>query len=94
MTTHGTTSTPPPPVDFSTFILGLASTAFIQMGATPDPSGEPAELNLVMARQTIDIVGLLREKTRGNLTDEEQKLLDALLYDLRLQYVEAQKKVV
>ena len=93
MPTNGTTTSPPtPPVDFSTFILGLASTAFMQMGATPAPEGEPVELNLVLARQTIDIVGLLREKTRGNLTAEEQKLLDALLYDLRLQFVEAQKR--
>jgi hypothetical protein len=80
-----------PPVDFSTFILGLASNAFLQMGVAPDPGGPAVEKNLVLARQTIDIVGLLKEKTRGNLTPEEQQLLDALLYDLRVQFVEAQK---
>jgi hypothetical protein len=79
----------PPPIDFSTFVLSLAQTAMIQLGVVPHPetgerSGDPA-----FARETIDILGMLREKTLGNLSDEEQKFFDALLYDLRMQYVAA-----
>ena len=80
-----------PPVDFSTLLLSLASTAFIQLGRSPEPETGRTEPNLVLARQSIDLLVLLREKTRGNLTVEEQKLLEALLYDLQLQYVEASK---
>jgi hypothetical protein len=80
-----------PPIDFTAFVLGLASTAMIQMGAAPEPETNEVHKNLVLARQTIDLLGMLREKTRGNLTDEEQRFFDALLYDLRLRFVEAQK---
>lgn len=79
----------PPPVDFSTFILSFASTALIQLGAAPHPDSGRIEAAPELARETIDLLGMLREKTRGNLTDEETKLFDALLYDLRMKYVEA-----
>ena len=56
-----------PPLDFTTFVLGLASTAMIQMGAAPEPESGQLQKNLVLARQTVDLLGMLREKTRGNL---------------------------
>ena len=85
-------TTAAPPVDFSTFLLSLASTAFIHLGKAPQPESGRFQTNLVLARQGIEMLTMLREKTRGNLTDEEQKLLEALLYDLRMHFVEAQKE--
>jgi hypothetical protein len=77
-----------PPIDFYTFLFSLGSSAAIHLGDAPHPeSGAPAE-NLLLAKQTIDILGMLEEKTRGNLTPDEAKLLDSLLYDLRLRYVQ------
>ncbi len=81
----------PSPVDFSTFVLGLASNALVQLGAVPDPETGVAARNLVLARQSIDILGVLQDKTRGNLSDEERRLLEAMLYDLRVKFVEAQQ---
>jgi hypothetical protein len=78
----------PPPIDFTTFLVSLASTAMVQLGVEPDPVSGKAEPDPVLARQTIDILGMLREKTRGNLTDDETRLYDALLYDLRMRYVQ------
>jgi hypothetical protein len=83
---------PQPPVDFTTFILSFASTALIQMGAAPDPETNKSDVDLELARQTIDLLGMLREKTRGNLSDEETRIFDAMLYDLRVQFVEFSKK--
>lgn len=82
----------PPPVDFTTFILSLATTALVQMGAAPHPETEQTEANPVLARETINLLGMLREKTRGNLTEDESKFLDALLYDLRVRFVELTRK--
>lgn len=82
---------PQPPLDFTTFILSLASTALIQMGAAPEPETNQVAKNLVLARQTMDVLGMLRDKTRGNLTGEEQKFFDAILHDLRLRFIEASK---
>jgi len=81
-----------PPVDFSTFLLSLASTAFIHLGKAPQPESGRFETNLVLARQGIEMLTMLREKTRGNLAEEENKLLEALLYDLRMHYVQAQQE--
>ena len=81
-----------PDVDFSNFVLSLAATAMVQLGLIPDPeSGQPIEPNLLVARHTIDTLEMLREKTEGNLADDESKLLDGLLYDLRTQFVEKGK---
>ena len=80
-----------PPADFSTFILSLGSSALIHLGEI-EPPGEAAKRHdLPMAKHTIDLLTLLQEKTQSNLTPEEDKLLDSLLYDLRLRYVEALK---
>lgn len=77
-----------PKVDFSTFVLSLGTTALYQMGLVPDPeSGEAAVADTLVAQQTIDTLEMLREKTLGNLSDEERKLIDSLLYELRIKYV-------
>jgi len=80
-----------PPLDFSTLILSMASTAMVQLGAVAGPGGDAPAPDLDAARQAIDILAILEEKTRGNLDDGEQKLLHSLLYDLRVAYVDAQK---
>lgn len=78
-----------PKVDFSTFVLSLATAALYQLGVVPDPaSGAAGEADPLVARQTLETLEMLREKTQGNLTEDERKLIDSLLYDLRLRYVE------
>jgi len=88
----GAAASAAPPVQFTTFLLGLASTGLIHLGETPHPETGKAEKNLVLARQSMDLLSLLREKTSGNLTPEEEKFFDNLLADLRLRYVEASKR--
>ncbi len=76
-------------LSFTTFVVSLASSAAIHFGDLPDPNtGEPAEVNLEGAAQMIDILALLEEKTRGNLTLEERQVLEQVLYELRLRFVE------
>ncbi len=80
---------PKSPIDFYTFILSLGSSVFVHLGEAPNPeTGEPMPANLPVAKQTIDILDMLREKTRGNLTPEEEHFMENLLTDLRLRYVE------
>ena len=82
-----------PSVSFAHFILSLGTTAAIHFGDLPDPStGETGETNLQAASQMIDIIAMLQEKTRGNLEPAESKLLEDLLYDLRLRFVQAQQQ--
>jgi hypothetical protein len=81
-----------PEVTFLGFLMSLAQTAAIHFGDIADPtSGQKAEPNLAAARQMIDVLDLLEEKTRGNLTPEERQVLEQLLYELRLRAVETQK---
>jgi hypothetical protein len=80
------------PVDFSTHILSLASSALIALGKMPAPDGQPHPLDLETARHLIDVLGMLEQKTKGNLDEAEQKLLASLIYDLRVAYVDAQPK--
>jgi hypothetical protein len=82
-----------PGVDFSTFALSLGTSALYHMGLVGDPeSGErAAEPNLPLASQTIDTLAMLETKTRGNLDPEEARLLEGLLYELRMRFVEAGK---
>ena len=81
-----------PAIDLSTFVLSLSTTALYQMGLVPDPrTGARTEPDLIIAQQTIETLEMLREKTRGNLDSEEQKLFDSLLYEIRLRYVELDK---
>jgi uncharacterized protein DUF1844 len=77
-------------LSFTTFVVSLASSAAIHFGDLPDPNtGERAEINLEGAAQMIDILTLLEEKTRGNLTIEERQVLEQVLYELRLRFVDA-----
>ena len=77
-------------LSFTTFVVSLASSAAIHFGDLPDPStGERAAVNLEGAAQMIDILSLLEEKTRGNLTIEERQVLEQILYELRLRFVDA-----
>jgi hypothetical protein len=77
-----------PSIDFYTFVLSLGSSAFVHLGDAPHPEGgKPVPANLPLAKQTIDILDMLREKTRGNLTAEEEHFMESLLTDLRLRYV-------
>jgi hypothetical protein len=80
------------PMDFSTFVLSLASSAMVNLGVVEGPATAKTEPDLVAARQLIDIIGVLEEKTRGNLSESEEKLLKSLLYDLRVQYCDAQQR--
>jgi uncharacterized protein DUF1844 len=78
-------------VTFIGFVLSLAHTAAFHFGDVPDPAtGRNGEANLGAAKQLIDILALLEEKTRGNLTSDEQQLLETVLYELRLRFIEAQ----
>jgi hypothetical protein len=74
---------------FVSFVLSLASSAAIHFGDIPDPSGDKSEPNLEGAAQMIEILGLLEEKTRGNLTAEERQLLEQVLYELRMRFVQS-----
>jgi len=80
-----------PPLDFSTFILSLGNTALFQLGFIKPPDAPEATKDLQGARQTIDIIALLEEKTRGNLTDQEKRIITETLFQLRLAFVEASK---
>jgi len=81
------------PIDFSTFVLSLATTAMANLGEVPDPAtGKPAE-NLDAAQQIIDILTMLQAKTRGNLEPDEDDLIENLLYELRMKYL-AKAKVI
>jgi hypothetical protein len=77
---------------FSRFIVSLATTAAVHFGDLPDPAtDERGEPNLPAARQMIELIELLQKKTTGNLSPAEAKLIDDLLYELRLRFVEAQQ---
>jgi hypothetical protein len=81
----------PSPIDFMTFVLSLVSSAQVHLGLIPNPVTQKTESDLRAARQTIDILDILKEKTKGNLTNDEQRLLDYVLYDLRMKFVEMSK---
>jgi len=80
-----------PAVDFHTFVLSLGSSALLHLGELEHPDVGAPQKDLALAKHTIDILVMLEQKTRGNLTPAEEKLIGSLLYDLRLRYVEAQK---
>jgi hypothetical protein len=80
-----------PGIDFATFVLSLSHGALVHLGDAPGLNGVLAESDLELARQTIDLLGVLEEKTRGNLTGDEERILSAALYDLRLRFVEVSR---
>jgi hypothetical protein len=80
-----------PAVDFHTFVLSLGSSALLHLGELDHPDGGQPEPDLGLAKHTIDIISMLQEKTRGNLSPPEEKLIESLLYDLRLRYVDKSK---
>ena len=85
------TGQPLPEVNFSSLIFSLSSSALLHLGEINDPqTGEKLE-DLPMAKHSIDIISMLKDKTRGNLDNEEQKFIDSILTDLRLRYVKSIK---
>ena len=92
--TAASTTTPPEPheaalpLNFSTFVLSLSTQALAHLGEIPNPMDNRISTDLVAAQHLIDILGILKDKTKGNLDSSESGLLDTVLYDLRLKYVE------
>ena len=80
----------PPSIDFNTFVLSLSTSALMHLGKLPG-AADDSTVNLAHAKQSIDCIALLEEKTRGNLTGEEERLIAEVLYDLRLRFVAATK---
>lgn len=79
-----------PQIDFATFVLSLSHSARVHLGDAPQPDGA-IERDLILARQSIDILVLLQDKTRGNLTGAEERLLNQVLYDLRMRFTEVSR---
>ncbi|MBW2524654.1 MAG: DUF1844 domain-containing protein [Deltaproteobacteria bacterium] len=76
-----------PRLDFSTFVLSVIGSAYVHLGDAPGPDGN-AQVNLLLAQQDVDLLELLHDKTQGNLTGDEERLLSQGLYDLRMRFVE------
>ena len=81
------TQAPLPEINFSTFVISLNASALVQLGVIEDPGSGQKIKNLPVAKQTIDILNMMEEKTRGNLTNEEENIIKNVLYDLRILYV-------
>jgi hypothetical protein len=80
---------PLPEISFTNLIISVSTSALIQLGEIQDPLTQQSAKNVPLAKQTIDLIGMLKEKTKGNLTSEEEKILENILYDLRMRYVKA-----
>lgn len=76
-----------PKIDFSTFVLSINSSALVQLGLLEDPADGQKTKNILMAKQTIDLLAMLEEKTQGNLTSDEANILKNILYELRMLYI-------
>ncbi len=81
-----------PAINFPTFIISLSTQALMHLGEIPNPLTGKVEKEVEVAKQTIDILSLLQEKTQGNLDQGEEKLMEEVLYDLRMKYVEAVRR--
>jgi hypothetical protein len=81
-----------PEVSFSSFILSLSTSALVHLGEVPDPVTQKMDKHLPLAKQTIDLLAMLMEKTKGNLSADEEKMMEHLLADLRWRYVREAKK--
>ena len=82
---------PLPEINFSTFVISLSTQALMNLGEIPNPLTNTPERDIPVAKQMIDILGMLQEKTRNNLNAGESKLMEEILFDLRMKYVEAVK---
>jgi Domain of unknown function (DUF1844) len=82
----------PPEINFSTFVISLSTQALMHLGEIASPLTGKVETDIPVAKQMIDILGMLQEKTRGNLDSGEERLIEDILFDLRMKYVEAVKK--
>ena len=80
-----------PEINFATFIFSLNHSVLVHLGVMEDPSTGKKVRNLSLAKQTIDILGMLEEKTKGNLAEDEEKMLKNILYDLRMIYIKEKK---
>ncbi len=85
-------ASPLPEVNFSSFLLSLSSSALLHLGEIADPQSGEKKKDLALAKQSIDIIAILKDKTKGNLSEEEGKLLESLLYDLRMRFVTASEQ--
>jgi hypothetical protein len=81
-----------PEINFSTFVISLSTQALMHLGEIANPISGQVEADVTVAKQMIDILGMLKEKTAGNLNAHEDRLMQEILYDLRMRYVEAVKK--
>jgi len=81
-----------PEINFSTFVISLSTQALMQLGEIASPLSGKVETDIPAAKQMVDILGMLQEKTKGNLNSSEERLLEDILFDLRMRYVEAVKK--
>jgi hypothetical protein len=86
-----TATSPEETATFSSFVLALASTALLHLGEMEGPSAQQQGIQLPLARQCLDFLGILHDKTQGNLSSEESRLLHQILTDLRLVYVRVQQ---
>lgn len=83
-----------PKIDLTTFFLSISSAAYMGLGTVPPPGGGAAQVDLELARQNIDLLELMHEKTRGNRTPEEDRLLEQLLFETRMKFIEKQKEIL
>jgi hypothetical protein len=81
-----------PEINFSTFVISLSTQALMNLGEIANPMSGKVETDVTVAKQMIDILGMLKDKTKGNLSAHEDRLIQEILYDLRMRYVEAVKK--
>jgi len=79
-------------IDFSTFMMSLASSAYCSMGLIPNPMTNKIEKNLNIAKQQIDLIEMMKEKTKGNLEKQEEQVLESILYQLHLSYVKVSEE--
>ena len=89
---EGDASRRPPSVDFASFVMMLTNNVMVFLGQVPNPVSGQSQVDLEQAQHTIDVIMMLREKTRGNLTDEENRFLEELLPQLQMAFVQARQQ--
>ena len=87
MDTSETEAAPLPEINFASFIFSLSTTAMYHFGDFPDPVTKESQRNLPAAKQTIDILSILKTKTEGNLDEQEKQMMDGILYELRMRFI-------